>query len=99
MSFSVSNRLARNIRRFRNHMCDSPSEIPCLAFGRRQNEGVRGTPEFLLSAINRQLCNFIGGCRIIDLVGMDVAVVVPENFSLLEDIHLDFDRDRIVNVG
>jgi hypothetical protein len=99
MPFSVSDRVARNIRRFRNHMCDSPSEIPCLAFGRLQSEGVSGTPEFVLSAMNRQLCHFVGGCRIVCLVDMDVAVVVPKSFSLLEDIHLDFDRDKIVNVG
>jgi hypothetical protein len=99
MSFSVSNRVARNLRRFRNHMCDSPSEIPCLAFGHLRSGGARGAPEFVLSAINRQLCDFVGGCRIVHLLHMDVAVIVPKSFDLLEDIHLDFDRDRIVNVG
>jgi hypothetical protein len=99
MSFSVSNRIARDIRRFRNHMCDSPAEIPCLAFGRRQGEGARGTSEFILSAINRRLCDFVGGCRIVDLARMDVAVVLPKSFGLLEDVHLDYVRDRIVNIG
>jgi hypothetical protein len=80
-------------------MCNSPSEIPCLAFGRLQSEGFRGTPQFALSAMNRKLCDFVGGCRIVCLADMDVAVVVPQSFSLLENIHLDFDRDRIVNVG
>jgi hypothetical protein len=99
MSFSVSNRVAHNIRRFRNHMCDSPSEIPCLAFGHLQSEGVRGIPEFVLSAMNRRLCDIVGGCRIVHLAHMDVAVVVPKSFGLLEDVHLDYDRDRIVNIG
>lgn len=98
MSFSISNRVARDIRRFRNHMCDSPAEIPCLAFGHLQREGARGTPQFILSAINRQLCDFVGGCRIVCLARMDVAVVLPKSFSLLEDVHLDYVRDRIVNI-
>ena len=99
MSFSVSNRIARDIRRFRNHMCDSPSEIPCLAYGHRQGESVSGTPEFMLSAMNRRLCDFVGGCRIVCLARMDVAVVLPKSFGLLEDVHLDYVRDRIVNIG
>jgi hypothetical protein len=99
MTFSVSKRIAHDIRRFRNHMCDSPSEIPCLAFGHRQSDGVRGTPEFMLGAMNRLLCDFVGGCRIVCLARMDVAVVLPKSFDLLEDVHLDYVRDRIVNIG
>jgi hypothetical protein len=99
MSFSVSNRVAHDIRRFRNHMCDSPSELPCLVYGHPQSEGVRGTREFMLCAMNRQLCDFVGGCRIVYLARMDVAVVLPKSFALLEDVHLDYVRDRIVNIG
>jgi hypothetical protein len=80
-------------------MCDSPSEIPCLAFGHLQRDGERGAPEFMLSAMNRQLCDFVGGCGIVDLARMDVAVVLPKSFALLEEVHLDFVRDRIVNTG
>jgi hypothetical protein len=80
-------------------MCDSPSEVPCLAFGRLQSGGAGRTPEFVLGSMNRRLCDLVGGCRIMCVADMDVAVIVPQSFSLLEDIYLDFDRDRIVNVG
>jgi hypothetical protein len=80
-------------------MCDSPSEIPCLAYGHPEGEGARGTSEFMLGAINRRLCDFVGGCRIVFLARMDVAVVAPKSFGLLEDVHLDYVRDRIVNIG
>ena len=98
MFFSASNRVARDIRRFRNHMCDSPSEIPCLAFGHPQREGVSGAPEFVLCAMNRQLCDFVGGCRIVDLARMDVAVVLPTRFSLLEEMRFDYVQDKLVNI-
>jgi hypothetical protein len=97
MSFTVSKRVLSDLRRFRNHMCDSPSQIPCLTFAWRK-DGARNAREFVLGAMNRQLCAFVGGCRILPVAHMDVAVILPKDFDLLEDVHLAYVQDQIVNV-
>ena len=98
MPFTVSGRVSRDLRRFRNHMCASPTQIPCLAYGRVRQDGEDVAPQFVLGAMNRQLCKLVGNCKIVDLADMDVAVIAPESFDLLDSVRLDYVEGRIVNV-
>jgi hypothetical protein len=96
MPISVSSHIRREIGKFRNHMCDEATQLPCISFGRPSAGRLVGPPVFLLGAVDRQGPDKY---RLIRIGGMDVAVILPRAFDLLENMYLDFVEGEIVNIS
>jgi len=96
MPISISSSIRREIGKFRNHMCDEATQLPCISFGRPRAGRLVGPSAFLLGAVDRQGPDKY---RLIRIGSMDVAVILPECFDLLEHMHLDFVEGEIVNIS
>ena len=96
MPISVSSRIRREIGKFRNHMCDEATQLPCISFGTPSAGRLVGPPAFLLGAVDRQGPDKY---RLVRIGNLDVAVILPGAFDLLENMHLDFVEGEIVNIA
>lgn len=95
MPISVSSRIRREIGKFRNHMCDEATQLPCISFGRPCAGRLVGPPGFFLGVVDRQGPDKY---RLIRIGNLELAIILPKSFDLLDDMHLDLVEGEIINV-
>lgn len=96
--FTVSDKILTELYRIQRRFCAPGSDVPCISFGQETTGGVVRPPEFFLGAIKRLPTPGLRPHKLITLGGLEVALIVPDEFDLLEDMHLDVVDGRIVNV-
>lgn len=100
MQIDASKRVVDDIRRVKERFCRQPDMVPCLGLTLKSKTGEETFgPEFRLGAIKRLAVPGTNQHEIIDLAGIEVALIVPPEFYLLDSVYLDYVDNRIFNIN
>jgi hypothetical protein len=98
MIIKVSPRIKAELLGIRK-FCESPDEIPCLAYGKCSRESTEPF-QFFVGTISKKEERPSGVCPLITFIidGIEVGIQCPEEFHLLNELHFDYRDGRLVNL-
>jgi hypothetical protein len=79
-------------------LCEAPSDIPCLAYGKRSLDPAESF-EFFVGIISKEgRPPSVSPLIIFEIDGTEVALQCPEETHVSGELHFDYRGERIVNV-